>query len=87
MPGRSTMEAIFLVRQLTDTYMEQKKDLHIAFIDLEKACDKIPRNFMWWALEKHKVPAKYITLIKDMHDNVVTSIRTGDDNTEDFPIK
>uniref|UniRef100_A0A453CPX0 Reverse transcriptase domain-containing protein n=1 Tax=Aegilops tauschii subsp. strangulata TaxID=200361 RepID=A0A453CPX0_AEGTS len=68
MPGRSTMEAIFLVRQLMERYREQKKDLHMVFIDLEKAYDKIPRNVMWWALEKHKVPAKYITLIKDMYE-------------------
>ena len=46
----------------------------MVFIDLEKAYDKIPQNVMWWALEKHKVPAKYITLIKDMYDNVVTSV-------------
>ncbi len=27
MPGRSTMEAIFLIRQLIERYREQKKDL------------------------------------------------------------
>ena len=81
------MEAIFLVRQIMETYREQKKDLHMVFIDLEKAYDKIPPNVMWWALEKHKVPAKYITLIKDMYDNVVTSVRTSDVDTDDFPIK
>ena len=81
------MEAIFLVRQLMERYREQKKDLHMVFIDLEKAYDKIPRNVMWWALEKHKVPAKYITLIKDMYNNVVTSVRTSDVDTDDFPIK
>ncbi|KAM3386548.1 hypothetical protein ACQJBY_009864 [Aegilops geniculata] len=87
MPGRSIMEAIFLVRQLMERYREQKRDLHMVFIDLEKAYDKIPRNVMWWALEKHKVPAKYITLIKDMYYNVVTSVRTSDVDTDDFPIK
>jgi hypothetical protein len=86
MPGRSTMEAIFLIRQLMERCREQKKDLHMIFIDLEKAYDKVPRNIMWWALRKHKVSSKYITLIKDMYDNVVTSVRTSDGDTNDFPI-
>jgi hypothetical protein len=29
---------------------------------------------------------KYITLIKDIYDNVVTSVRTSDGDTNDFPI-
>jgi hypothetical protein len=42
---------------------------------------------LWWALEKHEVPAKYITLIKDMYDNVVTSVRKSDGDIDDFPIE
>jgi hypothetical protein len=56
------------------------------FIDLEKVYNKVPRNIMWWALQKHKVSTKYITLIKDIYDNVVTSVRTSDRDTNDFPI-
>ena len=37
-------------------------------------------------LETHKVPTKYITLIRDMYDNVVTSVRIGDNETDTFPI-
>ena len=77
MPERSTMEAIFLIRQVMERYREKKKDLHMVFIDLEKAYDKIPRNVMWWALDKHKVPTKYVGLIKDMYNNIVTSVRTS----------
>lgn len=86
MPGRSTTEAIFLLRQLMERYREQKKDLHMVFIDLEKAYDKIPWPVMWWALEKHNVPTKYISLIKDMYTNVVTSVRAGNSKTDSFPI-
>jgi hypothetical protein len=66
--------------------MKQKKDLHIIFIELEKAYDKVPTNVMLWALQKHKVSSKYITLIKNMYDNVVTIVRTSDGDTNDFPI-
>ena len=78
MPGRSTIEAIFLIRHVMERYREKKKDLHMVFIDLEKAYDKIPMNVMWWVLDKHKVPTKYVGLIKDMYNNVVTSVRTSD---------
>jgi hypothetical protein len=86
MPERSTMEVIFLIRKLMERYREQKKDLHMVFIDLEKVYDKVHMNIMWWALQKHKVSTKYITLIKDMYNNVVTNVRTSDGDTNDFPI-
>jgi hypothetical protein len=80
------MEVIFLIRQLMERCREQKKDMYMVFIDLEKAYDKVYRNVMWWALQEHKVSSKYITLIKDMYDNVVTSVWTSDGDTNDFLI-
>jgi predicted O-methyltransferase YrrM len=47
MSGRSIIEAIFVQRQLMERYMEQKKDLHMIFIDHEKAHDKVTWNVMW----------------------------------------
>jgi hypothetical protein len=44
-PERSSMEAIFLIRQVMEHY--RKKDLHMVFINLEKSYDIIPRNVIW----------------------------------------
>ena len=46
MPRRSTTEAIFLTRQLMERYREQKNDLHMVFIDLEKTYDKVPSRLV-----------------------------------------
>jgi hypothetical protein len=45
-----------------EQYKEQKNDLHMVFIDLKKAYDKILMGIIWWALDKDKVPMKYVVL-------------------------
>ena len=47
MPGRSTMEAIFLIRQVMERYRE-KKDLHMVFIDLEKDLHMVFQHRLRW---------------------------------------
>lgn len=81
MPTRSTMDTIFLIKQVMEQHRKQKTDLKIVFIDLEKAYNKILSNIMWWTLDKHKVSSKYVGLVKNMYDNVVTSDRTSDEDT------
>ena len=44
MPGKGTVDAIFIVRQLQENFLEKRKDLFFAFVDLEKAFDRVPRE-------------------------------------------
>ncbi|GJV65767.1 retrovirus-related pol polyprotein LINE-1 [Tanacetum coccineum] len=46
MPERSSVEAIHLIRSLMEKYKERQRDLHMAFLDLEKAYDSIPRDLI-----------------------------------------
>ena len=44
--------AIFVVWQLQEKYLAASKRLYMAFVDLEKAFDRVPWKVIWWALRK-----------------------------------
>ena len=47
-PGRGATDAIFVVRQLQEKHLAANKRLYMAFVDLEKAFDCVPRNVISW---------------------------------------
>ncbi|KAF3613028.1 hypothetical protein FXO38_36484 [Capsicum annuum] len=86
MPGRSTIEAIHLVRRLVEQFWERKKNLHMMFIDLEKTYDRVSREILWRSLKARGVPVAYIKSIRDMYDGSKTHVRIVGGDLEHFPL-
>ena len=53
--GKSTTEPIFALRMMQEKHLEKRKNLHMIFVDLEKAYDLVPRDIIWWELRKKNV--------------------------------
>ncbi|GJX51073.1 retrovirus-related pol polyprotein LINE-1 [Tanacetum coccineum] len=54
------VEAIHLIRSLMDKYKERQRDLHMAFLDLEKAYDSVSRELIWKTLVDKGSSRRYI---------------------------
>ena len=46
MPGRSNTEAIYLLRSLMEKYRSKERDVHMVFINLKKAYDRVPKEIL-----------------------------------------
>jgi len=86
-PGRGTTDAIFIVRQLQEKYLAKKKDLWMAFVDLEKAFDRVPREVLWWALREVGVEEWLVKAIQAMYEGATTAVKRKVGESRGFKVK
>ena len=77
MAGKSTTDAIFIVRQLQEKYLARNKELWMAFADLEKAFDSVPREVVWWALRCLGVDEWIVSVTRTLTLEPHTACRKG----------
>ena len=84
MSGRGTTDAIFIVRQLQEKHLTANKPLDMAFVDLEKAFSRVPRDVIWWAMRKLGIDEWLVRLV--MHKDVRSRVRVSDGYSEEFGV-
>ena len=84
--------AIFIIRQLQEKFLSMKdpsgknRTLYFAFVDLEKAFDRVPRKVLWWAVHSLGIDERIVCLVQAMYSNARSRVRVGDSYREEFEV-
>jgi hypothetical protein len=84
--NRSTIDNIFLVRQIFEKCYEYNMELHNIFIDCTQAFDSVNRNKIIECLTEYEVPKKLIKLIELTLINTIAKVKIGSQLTNEFSI-
>ena len=85
-PGKGTTDAIFIMQQVQEKHQAKKKKLYYAFVDLEKAFDRVPRDVVRWALRKLGVDKCLIRIVMALYTEACTIDRTDARLSESFKV-
>ena len=59
----------------------------MAFVDLEKAFDRVPRKVSWCGLRKFDVEKWIVRLVQGMYADAQSRVRVGEGYSEEFEVK
>ena len=59
----------------------------MAFVDLEKAFDRVPREVVWWALRCLGVDEWIVSVIKAMYEDATTTVRVNGRESKAFSVR
>ena len=87
--GRGTADMIFTLKIIFEKSWEWNEDKYIAFLDLEKAFDRVPRQKIWDAMndDYYGVPVKLKRAIYNTYKDVKCRVKTLNENEDWFDIK
>ena len=74
-PGYSTVDHIFTLFTLVQTYLRNNKKLYFAFVDFKKSFDSVDRTLLWSILRKNGVNGKLYKALRSIYDSVTACVR------------
>src|SRR5215469_16162091 len=65
--GRGCLDQVFVVKSLCEKFREKGREVYMAFMDLEKAYDRIDREALWKVVHKYGIRGKLLDAMKGLY--------------------
>ena len=75
--GKECIDQIFILKQLSEKYRDNRKELHVEFMDLEKAYDKVCRQALWRMMHECEVDGYLIRSMSSFYNGSRACVRFG----------
>lgn len=75
--GRSTIEQIFVLRNVVEQAVEWNSSLYVCFVDYEKAFDSVHGKTLWKIMESYGIPSKLVRMVNTMYDGSQCAVVEG----------
>ena len=85
--NKGCSDAIFILRQLQEKHIEWNKPLYMAFIDQEKAFDRVVRAELWKCLTERGIFGELLRAVQSFYICSQAAVRTREGETDWFKVK
>uniref|UniRef100_A0A0N7ZBB2 Reverse transcriptase domain-containing protein n=1 Tax=Scylla olivacea TaxID=85551 RepID=A0A0N7ZBB2_SCYOL len=82
--GYSTLDHIFLLKNIIDLFLWKKKQLFCLFIDYRKAFDTVWREGLWYKMVKENIGGKVLNVIRNMYLNIKSCVKFNGNKSDTF---
>ncbi|TWW59276.1 R2DM Retrovirus-related Pol polyprotein from type II retrotransposable element [Takifugu flavidus] len=86
-PGRGTVDQLYTLSRVFEGAWEFAQPVHMCFVDLEKAFDRVPRGVLWGVLREYGVSGPLIRAVRSLYDRCQSLVRIAGSKSNSFPVR
>uniref|UniRef100_A0A674P165 Reverse transcriptase domain-containing protein n=1 Tax=Takifugu rubripes TaxID=31033 RepID=A0A674P165_TAKRU len=86
-PGRGTVDQLYTLSRVFEGAWEFAQPVHMCFVDLEKAFDRVPQGVLWGVLREYGVSGPLIRAVRSLYDRCQSLVRIAGSKSNSFPVR
>ncbi|KAI3364291.1 hypothetical protein L3Q82_011098, partial [Scortum barcoo] len=85
LPGK-VYARLYTLRRVLEGLWEFAQPVHMCFVDLEKAFDRVPRGILWGVLREYGVRGPLLRAVRSLYDRSRSLVRIAGSKSDLFPV-
>ncbi|KAK3513103.1 hypothetical protein QTP70_001397 [Hemibagrus guttatus] len=85
-PSRGTLDQLYTLHRVLEGSWEFVQPVHMCFVDLEKAFDRVPRGILWEVLWEYGVCGPLLRAVRSLYNRSRSLVRIASCKSDLFPV-